>query len=106
MRSSVKFIHIAFAVSCLVVAASLLPPRAALAQRGITVTTTPKDTSRRIALVIGNGAYKEAPLRNPVNDAKDLAQALRSMGFKVTQLSDLRQSQMKRAIDQFGPQNT
>lgn len=30
---------------------------------------------RRVALVIGNGAYKNAPLRNPVNDAKDMAEA-------------------------------
>ena len=31
---------------------------------------------RRIALVIGNGAYKFSPLRNPVNDANDMAVAL------------------------------
>ena len=30
---------------------------------------------RRIALVIGNGAYESAPLRNPVNDATDIADA-------------------------------
>ena len=31
---------------------------------------------RRIALVIGNGAYKSTPFRNPVNDATDIADAL------------------------------
>ncbi len=38
---------------------------------------------RRIALVIGNGAYKSAPLKNPVNDAQDMATALRDLGFEV-----------------------
>lgn len=31
---------------------------------------------RRIGLVIGNSAYKTAPLRNPVNDARAIAKAL------------------------------
>ena len=31
---------------------------------------------RRVALVIGNAKYKEAPLTNPVNDARDMAAAL------------------------------
>lgn len=30
---------------------------------------------RRIALVIGNGAYPDAPLRNPTHDAADMAGA-------------------------------
>jgi uncharacterized caspase-like protein len=30
---------------------------------------------RRVALVIGNAKYKEAPLTNPVNDARDMAAA-------------------------------
>src|SRR5574341_637226 len=40
---------------------------------------------RRIALVIGNGQYKEAPLLNPVNDARAFAKALTRSGFKVVQ---------------------
>lgn len=36
----------------------------------------------RVALVIGNGAYKHAAkLINPANDAADVAQALRKLGF-------------------------
>lgn len=38
---------------------------------------------RRTALVIGNGTYKSSPLRNPVNDATDIANALRNLGFSV-----------------------
>jgi len=39
---------------------------------------------RRVALVIGNGAYRHTPpLRNPANDAKSMDAALRSLGFEV-----------------------
>ena len=38
----------------------------------------------RVALVIGNGAYKEGPLRNPVNDARLMSNLLRKAGFSVT----------------------
>ena len=37
----------------------------------------------RIALVIGNSAYRESPLRNPVNDVRAMAQTLRELGFTV-----------------------
>jgi len=39
--------------------------------------------SERIALVIGNAAYKAAPLKNPINDAKAVAARLRAMGYTV-----------------------
>ncbi len=39
---------------------------------------------RRIALVIGNGAYKSAPLKNPVSDAEAVAASLRQLGYEVT----------------------
>ena len=59
---------------------------------------------RRIALVIGNGAYKSAPLRNPVNDASDIADALGKLGFAVSLKTDANQRSMKRAIRAFGKQ--
>ncbi|MEO9103105.1 MAG: caspase family protein [Burkholderiales bacterium] len=37
----------------------------------------------RIALVIGNGAYKQAPLKNPVGDARAVAGSLRELGYDV-----------------------
>ena len=41
-------------------------------------------TDRRVALVIGNGAYQTvSPLANPPNDATDIANALRGLGFEV-----------------------
>lgn len=57
---------------------------------------------RRIALVIGNGAYKNAPLRNPLNDARDMAAALRKLGFAVTLLENANQKSMEDAIRAFG----
>jgi uncharacterized caspase-like protein len=38
---------------------------------------------RRGALVLGNGDYRFSPLRNPVNDARAVADALRALGFEV-----------------------
>ena len=35
----------------------------------------PQET--RVALVIGNSNYKNSPLKNPVNDARDMATKLR-----------------------------
>ena len=57
---------------------------------------------RRIALVIGNSAYKHEPLVNPGNDARLMAQALRDSGFTVTELRNLNQTTMRRAIREFG----
>ncbi|MGD1987140.1 MAG: caspase family protein, partial [Desulfobacterales bacterium] len=37
----------------------------------------------RLALVIGNSAYQTASLKNPLNDAEDMAATLRKLGFKV-----------------------
>jgi uncharacterized caspase-like protein len=56
---------------------------------------------QRVALVIGNSAYKESPLRNPVNDAADMAAALGELGFKVTLRTDASQRQMKQALREF-----
>jgi uncharacterized caspase-like protein len=44
---------------------------------------TPGKPVRRIALVIGNGAYKSAPLKNPVGDAEAVAASLKQLGYEV-----------------------
>lgn len=38
----------------------------------------------KIALVIGNGAYPSAPLRNPVGDARAVAETVKQLGYDVT----------------------
>lgn len=52
--------------------------------------------------MIGNSAYKSAPLKNPVNDARDMAAALRKLGFEVIEKTNVTQKEMNRAIVEFG----
>jgi hypothetical protein len=59
-------------------------------------------SDRRVALVIGNSTYKEAPLRNPVNDARAMANALRGRGFEVIVRENATKQQMESAIADFG----
>jgi hypothetical protein len=56
----------------------------------------------RAALVIGNTRYAEAPLRNPVNDAKAIGGELQRLGFKVNLLLDAGRAQMTGSIQAFG----
>jgi len=58
--------------------------------------------NQKTALVIGNGAYSSSPLRNPVNDASDIASALKKLGFKVLLKTDANQRTMKKFIRTFG----
>jgi formylglycine-generating enzyme required for sulfatase activity len=57
---------------------------------------------KRTALVIGNSNYEQAPLRNPANDARAIADALKGIGFNVTLRSDLNLRQMDDAVRDFG----
>lgn len=59
----------------------------------------------RYALVIGNSAYANSPLRNPVNDATAMNRALTNLGFKVTAAYDVgTYQQMVKLIRDFGLQ--
>jgi uncharacterized caspase-like protein len=56
----------------------------------------------RLALVIGQSAYKSVPaLPNPANDAKAMSQLLTESGFAVTAASDLSQAQLRDKISEF-----
>ena len=55
----------------------------------------------RHALVIGNANYQSSPLRNPLNDARDMAAALKGLGFQVQSLLDADAGQMEQAIIDF-----
>jgi uncharacterized caspase-like protein len=56
----------------------------------------------RVALVIGNAAYRKDPLLNPLNDARAIGDSLRQLGFKVISLENASQKQMHDAVRQFG----
>lgn len=55
----------------------------------------------RTALVIGNSAYRSAPLVNPKNDASDVAKALQAAGFEVDLKLDVDRKTMQAAIGAF-----
>ncbi len=72
----------------------------ALALVGQLVPNTAR-AAERVALVIGNASYKEAPLRNPVNDARDMATTLEGLGFEVIRVENASKEEMERAIGRF-----
>ena len=76
-------------IVCLFLLSALLPVQASAAQN-------------RLALVIGNSDYDESALRNPKNDANDMAEVLDTLGFDVTLALDLDGVGMDKTIRQFG----
>lgn len=73
--------------------------------RGVGVEFRANDqftTGRRVALIIGNSSYQSAGvLRNPVNDARDIASVLQELGFEVILRTDSDLRTMEAAIDEF-----
>lgn len=57
----------------------------------------------RVALVIGNSDYKKSPLKNPVNDAKDIASALQDLGFDVVLGTNLTRDEINQKVSEFSP---
>ena len=57
----------------------------------------------RLALVIGNGHYPDAnaPLTQPINDARALSDALRHNGFDVDMLEDATRDDISRAVERL-----
>ncbi|MCC8235986.1 caspase family protein, partial [Pinisolibacter aquiterrae] len=63
---------------------------------------SPALADKRVALVIGNGHYRNAnPLPNPTNDARAMAEVLRNTGFDVTEALDADKVTMSKDIDLF-----
>ncbi len=61
----------------------------------------PAGASTRTALVIGNAAYRSTPLANPTNDANDMADSLKRLGFDVIVETNINKGKMLDAIDRF-----
>ena len=58
---------------------------------------------KRVALVIGNGAYRNVPtLLNPPNDASDIAAALKRLGFTVSLITNASFEDMRRGLIALG----
>ncbi|MGH7396334.1 MAG: caspase family protein [Candidatus Rokuibacteriota bacterium] len=60
----------------------------------------PREESR-LALLIGNSAYRESPLRNPVNDVRAMAQRFEELGFTVLVHENATKRTMEAAIIEF-----
>ncbi len=88
------------------VTALVLACGSALAAENRTLAVGAKSSTstaeRRLALVIGNSAYASAPLRNPTNDARAVAQALAGLGFEVMHQENAGLKFMARSIRDFG----
>jgi uncharacterized caspase-like protein len=57
---------------------------------------------KRLALVLGNSAYQNvSPLINPANDATDIAQKLKALGFDVLLATDADQARMTSLLREF-----
>lgn len=69
----------------------------------LAVSAMPALAEKRVALVIGNSKYVEAtPLANPVNDANDIASALKSAGFEVILGIDVDKRAFDTRVRNFG----
>jgi len=79
-----------------------LVPFSAFAQRDLEVASA---NQKRIALVIGNGAYQHSsPLVNTINDANAITSALQSLNFKVILVKNATDRQMDEKLREFTAQ--
>jgi len=106
LRISRRSITIAAALACVVSLA--IGAHAALNKRALdaakAIATEQSDAANKrvakVALVIGNGHYPDAnaPLAQPINDARALTSALRGNGFDVDVVEDATRDDMSRAV--------
>lgn len=90
------------------ISASQSPAKEAtpLSSGGVSITSPPPESEHRIALVIGNSAYKNVPsLPNPERDAEAVADALKATGFEtVTLKTNLNRDQLVQTLRAFAAQ--
>src|ERR1700694_4144919 len=75
----------------------------ALSVIGILASSNVAKADRRVAFVVGNGAYKNVqPLPNPPIDAKSMAGVLWNAGFEVVEGTNLPRDKMTERLLEFG----
>jgi uncharacterized caspase-like protein len=75
----------------------------ALSLLALLLTFSGARAETRVALVIGNGAYRNMPKRdNAPDDAKAMAALLRTVGFEVIEATDLTRDEMTQRLLEFG----
>ncbi|MDN5004829.1 caspase family protein [Bradyrhizobium sp. GCM10027634] len=87
MRGTHK-VFICFLLPTLLAAGLIAPARA-------------QQQEKRIALVVGNGAYAKAPLATTANDAGLIAQTLQAAGFDVVGARDLDGDTLRKSLRDF-----
>jgi formylglycine-generating enzyme required for sulfatase activity len=95
---------VSFALACVPLAGCVQAAgaRAAPAKGFARVKPNPEaGEGERIALVIGNKAYRDVPLANPVNDARSMKSALERVGFRVFYRENADLPQMDEAVHEF-----
>jgi uncharacterized caspase-like protein len=87
-------------VSLAIGAHAALNKRPLEAEKPVTTEQAAVNSASKLALVIGNGHYPDAnaPLAQPINDARALSSALRRDGFDVDVVEDASHDDMSRAI--------
>jgi hypothetical protein len=85
-----RLVRLHAALAALLMTAMLLPVSPSFA------------TAKRLALVIGNNAYTDGVLKNPINDARTMAATLTDLGFEVNKLENADRGAMQRAVLEFG----
>src|SRR5258706_784335 len=76
---------------------------AALSAATLLVSANAAFADKRVAFVVGNGAYKNvAPLPNPAVAAKSMAKLLRNVGFDVVEGANLTGDKMTEKLLEFG----
>src|SRR6202048_1701306 len=68
---------------------------------GMLSSATAQQQEKRIALVVGNGAYAKSPLATAANDAGLIAQTLQAAGFDVVGARDLDGDTLRRSFRDF-----
>src|SRR3954463_11654075 len=107
-KTSISGQSVSIAAALLIMVSLAIGAHAALSKRALTAPSAvmveesveaPGQASR-IALVIGNGHYPDAnaPLTQPINDARGLTSALRQDGFDVEVVEDASKEDMSLAI--------
>src|ERR1035441_2329005 len=69
-----------------------------------------QEGGKRVALIFGNDAYSISPLKNAVNDARAMDEALRASNFRTILVENAKKSDMETKIGEFldmlGPDDT
>lgn len=69
---------------------------------GVALSAQGPDTGKRVALVVGNSAYKALPsLPNPANDVREVGATLRAAGFEVTVGVDVDRLALEETVRRF-----